>query len=594
MNNPWEEIKAKLDIEDVISQYIQVAAFGSNLKAKCPFHSEKSASFIISKSKQIWHCFGCGLGGDVFGFVSEIENISRFEALQKLAKQTGTVLDTFKKNTSVGRPERSEGSQETDVNTAIDNYTAGLKMLDWASKLFNQVLQKEITKPKSPIKDYLLKRGLDQDQIQTFDLGFAPDADFLIDLAKQKKGISLKLLLETGLLVDKNEEGEAKEAKLRDKFKFRLMIPIKNDKGQVVGFTGRFLGSDPNRPKYLNSPQTKWFNKGELLFGIDLARKNVYQKKEIILVEGHLDLISAFFKGFDNMVASGGTSITETQIRKIKRLTTNLTLGLDNDEAGLHAAHKVFIMATKIGLNVNQLVIPTAYKDIDEYVSDESKEKEDLQTIFYLDHYLAKNLSKLVSVDAKIQKQAIIDTLELIAALDNISKEQYLKRLSDLTRISIPTLKSSLPKEDKYTINATNATDKNELESTKNKSTDTHNLINLKTWLALYQFLPENDFKTNFNQLVKLSWDILSETGLIPAEINQTLNEASKNLVEELHLIWSEELEKKVYLRPEYPKEIIKSIDNLILKRRQLGLLNLELNEKLFEYDVLRQRVLAG
>jgi len=581
----WEEVKDRLDIEQVLSQYLQLTASGANLKAKCPFHGEKSASLMISRPKQIWHCFGCGLGGDIFGFVSEIENISRFEALEKLAKQAGVTVDTFKNNPNKynSSAQINQVDNAQNENSTEDYYKSGLKILTWASNLYNQILLKEIEKPKSLLKSYLLERGITIEHIQTFQLGFAPEMNLLLDLSKSKTGISQKLLLDTGLLVNKNETDG--DLLLKDKFKHRLMIPISNDKGNIVGFTGRFLGTDPNRPKYLNSPQTNWFNKGELLFGLDLARKNIYQKKELILVEGHLDLISSYTRGFQNIVASGGTSITESQIKKIKRLTTNLTLALDNDDAGINASFKVFCMATSIGINVNQLIIPIKYKDLDEFVRDESKEKEDLKTDFYLDYYLTKNYTKLVSIDSKIQKQAILDTLTLVSYLDSISVEQYLKKLSDITKISIQTLKSGLKTDIKKDLVLTE-----EKQNQFDKS-NSHKIMNLKAMLCLYLYLPENDFKDIYNKFVEISWLILLETSQIPDKLNMDLSNILELFKDELQLIWDEELSKKIFIRSNYPKEIIKTIDFILKNNNNTQYFSENLKEKFFEYNQLLQNL---
>lgn len=587
----WDDVKNRVEVEQVIGQYIQINSIGSNLKAKCPFHNEKSASFIISKAKQIWHCFGCGLGGDVFGFISQIENISKYEALQKLAAQAGVNLDTYKKSFGGSNTDQSDSLARSEDSAAIPNstYSNGLKHLAWAAKLYHQILLKEIQNPKSIIKDYLLKRGFTLEHIKIFQLGIAPASDLLIDLSSKKKGISLPILIETGLVVDKNADENSLQPKLRDKFKQRLLVPISNDKGQVVGFTGRLLQDDPNRPKYLNSPQTPWFNKGDILFGLNLVRKNIYQKKEVILVEGHLDLISAYTRGWDNILASGGTSITETQLRKIKRLTTTLTLGLDNDEAGIKAAYKVFGMASLLGLNVNQLIIPSKYKDLDEYVCDSDTQKDALQTIYYPDYYFAKTLHFLLSPDSKTQKEAILEALNLISHLDSIAQEQYLKRLSDIVKIPISQLRTNL----KTNLSIKDIPETSISQSIGSSSVDIHILINLKAWLCLYNFLPENDSKPAFKAVIEASWSILQETGLLPHEINLDLQIVVGKYQAELQLIWDEELGKKIYQRPDYPFELVRSVDNLILKRRNLGLLSSELNEKLFGYDVIRQQVLS-
>ncbi len=421
--NPFEEIRARLSVVDVVGGYITIKGSGSSYKACCPFHNEKSPSLMISEPKGVWHCFGCGLGGDIFKFVMLYENVEKKDALRILAKKSGVELE-------VQKPKTNE--EKTIEKEKTSRFEQGLKYLDWSTKIYHQILLKILQQRDNPITQYCLERGYDVEIIKKFQLGYGPKGDFIISQANLH-GLSLELLLEISLL-KKTEQGEYK-----DKFTDRLMVPIFDRQGRSVGFTGRILPYDtnPNRPKYLNSSQSQWFNKSDLWFGWNLNANNIRQKKKALIVEGNMDVIKATQFGFDYTLASQGTSFTGNQLKILKQVTKVVHLAFDNDGAGRISSRKFFLEATAIGLDVQKAIIPENYKDLDEALSGGYK---DFKIIPFLDYWLEYNKLNLVSTDALTQKNAIVDTLELFSVLDPISCEQYFNKLSGITKISQRTL----------------------------------------------------------------------------------------------------------------------------------------------------------
>jgi DNA primase len=446
----WEEIKSRLRVDEVIGEYVPVVGSGSSYRCVCPFHKEKTPSLMISPDKNIWHCFGCGAGGDIFKFVMDIENITRFEALQKLAKKAGVALETRKPGVRVD-PDSEEGKQ---IAVEANEFAQGLKLLDWTSSVYYQILQKILRDRQHPVTQYCLQRGLTPEIIETFKIGFAPKGSLIFELAK-KHTLSLELLVQVGILREV-ENNSAKQ--FRDKFSDRLMIPVFNRQAEVVGFTGRVLPYDSSdRPRYLNSPQSQWFNKSDLWFGWHLARSEVMQQKKALIVEGNMDVIASFGAGLNFALASQGTSFTTSQIKTLKTLTKNVWLAFDNDEAGVIAGQKFFKQATTFGLEVFKVVIPSQFKDLDEYLAQLKQNLglqenianlilRELQVVGYLDWVLDSKRMGLASSQSSEQKKHILEVIELIAILDTLSQEQYLLKLSDLTKISVSTLRSLMVK----------------------------------------------------------------------------------------------------------------------------------------------------
>ena len=335
---PVEEIKSKISITDVVSQYVRLEKSGSQYKARCPFHNEKSPSFYVSPNRNTYHCFGCGVGGDIFKFVESIEHIEFKEALKILAERAGVALNYQKR----------EGD------------TAMLGLLADAS-LFFQINFKESVEAKK----YMHERGLLDDTISEYDIGYAKSEWRTLFVYLATKGYTPEQMVEAGLVIA--AEGE----KFYDRFRGRIMFPIKNISGAVVGFTGRVLPAydDGKTGKYVNTPETKLYHKSKILFNYDKAKKYIAETREVILAEGQMDVIMSAQAGVKNIIAVSGTAFTEDQVKMINRLADNVVLAFDNDNAGKKAAERAAIMCAYGGMQVSSVDI--LEKDIADIVKND-------------------------------------------------------------------------------------------------------------------------------------------------------------------------------------------------------------------------------
>ena len=331
-----EQVRAQADIVKVVSEYVALKKKGGRYWVCCPFHGEKTPSFTVTPGKNLFHCFGCHVGGDVFNFVMKIENVSFSEAIKFLANKYGIPI-----------PEKEKTEQEIQREKASKQiYDANAL----AVKFFQACLLK--TEYGKGALDYLSKRGIDANIIERFSMG----------LAVGKRGVSTELLAKAGLAV-KRDDGS-----VYDRFRERIMIPIKDARGRVIGFTGRVVGK--GEPKYLNTGETELFTKRSILFGMDVAFKAAKEKKQIVVVEGHMDAISLHAGSIDWAVASMGTAFTEQHANLIARVVPEVVFSFDSDEAGLKAAMDAIPVALKAGLEVKVLVVPTG-KDPDEFIRSE-------------------------------------------------------------------------------------------------------------------------------------------------------------------------------------------------------------------------------
>ncbi len=315
-----DEVKARADIVDVIGQYVPLKKAGRNFKALCPFHSEKTPSFYVFPHTQTWHCFGCNAGGDVFSFIMKKEGLGFREALKLLAERVGVRLEE--------KPPREMEKERLlrEVNSVAADY-------------YHRILFHPEKGAKA--REYLEKRGISEEAIRAFKLGYAPAEWHSLEEFMVNLGYRREILHEAGLLVKREEGG------FYDRFRDRLMIPIRDEAGRVVGFGGRTL--DPEGvPKYMNSPATPVFDKSRVLFGLDMAREAIREKDMAVIVEGYFDVIQAHQRGFRNVVASMGTSITEAQLRLLSRYTRRFTLALDPDVAGSEATVRALQMAEEV------------------------------------------------------------------------------------------------------------------------------------------------------------------------------------------------------------------------------------------------------
>jgi DNA primase len=308
-----DDVKARLDIIDVVSGYVNLQKAGRNYKAQCPFHQERTPSFIVFPDTQSWRCFGaCGEGGDIFGFVMKAEGWDFPEALRELAKRAGVDI----------APRTPDQNQQQAENERLQG------LLEETARFFNQQLRE--TPPGQIARDYVAKRGLSEPTVEQFKIGYAPD-DWRQALQHlQLLGYTQDEIVEAGVAI-RNEKGN-----VYDRFRHRLIIPIRDGRGRTVGFGARAFNKE-DMPKYLNSPQGPLFDKGHLLFGLDMARRAIRETETAIIVEGYMDAIQAHQGGFSNVVAQMGTALTEEQLRQLQRYANRLILALDPDAAGVTA-----------------------------------------------------------------------------------------------------------------------------------------------------------------------------------------------------------------------------------------------------------------
>ncbi|MCX6763009.1 MAG: DNA primase [Candidatus Moranbacteria bacterium] len=327
-----EEIKNRLNIAEVVGEYIRLTKAGSNWKALCPFHNEKSPSFMVSEERGSWHCFGCGKGGDVFSFIMELEGIGFREALEQLAGKAGVEL---KKNENW----KVTGEDRDDKKELF-------KILELATKWYEKNLWEG--KGKEKILGYLRERGLTDGSIKKFRLGYAPDGWRNILEFLSKKNYKIDEIAKTGLLVEKEAGRE-----YYDRFRDRIMFPIQDILGRVVGFSARVApGGDEKSAKYVNTPHTVLYDKGKILYGLNSAKVEIKKRNEAVLVEGNTDVIASHQAGFIQKIAVSGTALTEEQVKILKRYAENLKMGFDMDTAGQTAARRSIKICLENDLNV--------------------------------------------------------------------------------------------------------------------------------------------------------------------------------------------------------------------------------------------------
>jgi DNA primase len=348
-----EEVRQRADIVEVISEYVVLKRAGKNYQGLCPFHSEKTPSFNVNPERQMFYCFGCHTGGNVFSFLMKRNNQTFLEALQDVARRVGLEL-----------PEK-ELSQEEQRKEKI--HRRWLEIHEVSARYFHEML---CEKPEGDsARKYLAGRGVDQDTIHRFRLGYAPDSwDGLInEMAKQ--GIAPEELSEAGLSV-KKDHGDGRIS-FYDRFRGRIIFTILDLHGKPIGFGGRVL--DDSLPKYLNSPETSFFHKGRNLYGIQVASKGIREAGYSILLEGYMDVIAVQKAGILNALASLGTALTRDQARILKRYSSEVVIGYDSDNAGVQAALRAGEILINEGLKVRVLKLKDA-KDPDEYLREHSKE----------------------------------------------------------------------------------------------------------------------------------------------------------------------------------------------------------------------------
>lgn len=439
-----EEIKDRIDIIDFISSYVPLKKAGRTYKGLCPFHAEKTPSFVVFPHTQTWHCFGaCGIGGDIFSFLMRREGLDFSEALRRLAERAGVALEP------VGP--RSEASDQKRLRL--------IEMHMLAAQYYHHLLRHSDEAEEA--RAYLARRRINPDTVERFQLGYALKSWEGIKSFLLGRGYSEQELIEGGLIV-KKESGES----TYDRFRNRLMIPIRNVRGQVIAFGARAL--NPNDvPKYLNSPQTPLFDKGHTLFGIDMAAPTIRQTDQAVLVEGYMDVLSAHQAGYTNVVAGMGTALTEAQLQQLKRLTRRFVLALDADTAGSAAtlrgietarealesdsrpvftSHGLIRFERRLDVDIRIAALPTG-RDPDDILRESPEDwpriiAEALPVVSFVMQTLAAQTDLST---AREKTRLVRQVLPLIREVDNeVERDHYISELAQLVKVSERALLSEL------------------------------------------------------------------------------------------------------------------------------------------------------
>ncbi len=420
MSSPIEQIKERLSIAEVVGSYVKLEKAGSNLKAKCPFHNERTASFFVSPARGSYYCFGCGAKGDILSFVQAFEGLDFMGALKTLAARAGV---------EIVREDPRQRSERERIFALLEAVT--------------QFFQEELSRSPDALA-YLHRRALADETIKSWRLGFAKDAwhsclEFcraagFTDAEIEKSGIS------------KTEKG-----KTYDRFRSRIMFPLFDSSGRVIAFSGRILGKESEQiPKYLNSPESSVFSKSRVLYGFDRAKNEIRRKDFTMLVEGQMDLLMCHQAGFKNTVASSGTAFTQEQIGLLSRLSKRLMLVYDADKAGIQASLRSANLALSQGMEVKVAALPAGVDPAELILKDLARFKESLRTgtqiiDFYLEVLLKEGLT-----DHTLSRAIKERLLPLVAALDSsIERDHFIARIANRTGVREAAIREDLSK---YTV----------------------------------------------------------------------------------------------------------------------------------------------
>ncbi|MCF7795617.1 DNA primase [Patescibacteria group bacterium] len=555
-----EEIKLKIDIVDIIAEYLELKKAGmGSYKACCPFHNEKTPSFVVSQDKQIFHCFGCGKGGDAFTFIQEIEGIDFKEALKILAQKAGVELKT-------NNYTKKEQSKREKI----------LEILNLSSKYYQKLLT---LKQGENALEYIKNRGLKNETIKKFKIGYSPNNwDNLYRFLKNKGYQDMDLVL-SGMVIKKDNGG------YYDRFRNRVMFPISDLYGNVVAFTARTLEKDSKQAKYINSPQTEIYDKSSILFGLDIAKSKIKQKDFVIIVEGQMDLITAVEFGTENIIASSGTALTEKQIKILKRYIKNLHFCFDKDKAGENATERAIEIALKEDMNINIISLEEKYKDPDECIrKDKNSWEESIKNSKpYIDFYFEKLIEETKNKDIKIIKEKLQKFLYKINKLNSeIEKDLWIKKIMKHFMFPQNTIKEELEKIKSNEQNNYTPQKKDEIKP-KNKYELSELVIsifiNKKETIKILE-------KINLNILINKKLINIAESILkwyntdVKSNITEFLiNEGfEKNYISYLAILSEKEISDSKF---DYNKEIQKYISKLYkdLINKQINLLKNKIKE---------------
>lgn len=498
-----DEIRNRNDIVDIISQYVVLKRSGRNFFGLCPFHKEKSPSFSVSPDKQIFHCFGCGVGGNVFHFVSKIENISFREALETLAEKAGVELPTL----------------ESDAdNKLIQLKSKVYEINKCAAEFYHENLYKPNAKPA---QEYVKKRKMDNTTLKNFMIGYSNNSyNELYNMLKEK-GFKEEEILASSLV------NKTKDGKFIDRFRGRLMFPIQDVRNRVIAFGGRVL--DDSKPKYINSPENIVYSKGRHLFGLNVAKKYENKMKKIIIVEGYMDAISLHQRGIHNVVASLGTAMTDAQGHLLRNNSEQVVIGYDSDGAGQAATMRGLEILQSMGCDIRILQIEGA-KDPDEFVVKYGPERflKQVDNAISLVEYKVKVLKGNLNLEQPNDKIKFLKEIaSVLSKIDNsIEKEVYADKISKEYKVSKEAIYAEINKLDKSNNKGNKILEKPKPRLDTRKEIVTNEQVDKREKLAIYLLI---NYPNESYQIIRKNIDI-----------NDFESEKNRNIVKKLY----EELEK--------------------------------------------------
>jgi DNA primase len=570
-----DEIKQRIDIVDVVSQYAKLTKSGRTFRALCPFHSEKNPSFFVYPEQQSWHCFGaCNTGGDVFAFVMKKQGIDFGEALKLLAQQAGVTV-----------PSRFEPGGESKEKQRL------FQINDATTQYFHNLLN---SGAGEKAQNYLRKRGLSEKTIADFKLGFSPDKWDALKQHLINTGYTEAELLSAGLIV----EGEG--GKTHDRFRHKLMFPISDSRGRITGFGARVL--DDSLPKYVNSPQTPLFDKSSTLYGINLATSAIRQQDLAVIVEGYLDVITAHQNGFSNVVASMGTSVTEKQVSILKKLSKNMALALDADAAGEEATLRAVTYENTLDAEVKVIISPKG-KDPDDVIKEDAKTWQRLVTeaLPLVDYTFNVVTAGLDLSKASGKSQAVDKLLPLVAEINNpIRQAHYLQKLAQLLGVSERSIEAALarikPKPGRARAPKAEAPTSRQplLSSPKEEYCLALLLQHPELRDSAGELLPEY-FENSENREIFIAWQESDKIELVREKLEPEIHEHFESLL--TRRLLSDKIEQKyaecaLDLREKFLRSLISKIEAVLAQEAESGGGAAELT-KLKELDITANTRLA-
>lgn len=431
-----DEIKSRLEIYDIVSQYVSLKKAGKNFKGNCPFHQEKTPSFIVSPDKNMCYCFGCKQGGDVFEFIKLVERVDFKGAVELLADKLGIAVSSD--------PHYKEKKGKKDMMKNV--YRA---VTDFYK-------QQRCNNPK--VKEYLSNRGLSDEIIDKFEIGYAPNSYESTYSHLLAKKFSRAEVIDAGIAVKKDIDKD----KIYDRFRDRIIFPLYNTQGNIIAFTGRII--DKGEPKYLNSPESVLFKKGQFLYGLHLAKDAIRQKDELIIVEGNVDVVKSHQAGVENIVASSGTALTQEQVRMVKRYTKNIVFCFDADQAGFEASKRAIAEAIPFDVRLYLLPLPEECKDPDDFIKTHGDEKWQSYVDnkrYYMDYFVELAFKKWNPRELEGKKQICDFLFPFLAAIkSSVEKDHYAQvcaeKMHTDARFVLNDLKSHQSKIQKSEVNREN------------------------------------------------------------------------------------------------------------------------------------------